>query len=94
MRAPRLPSPLTLLVGCTVVAAALSYVLPAGQYDRHDDPATGRTVVVAGTFHSVPAHPVDAFGAMVAIPRGIIDAASVIAFSTVRLHVRLATHTR
>jgi uncharacterized ion transporter superfamily protein YfcC len=76
----RVPAPLVLLVACTLVAALLSHVLPAGQYDRRDDAATGRRVVVAGTYHAVPAQPVGPFQAIVAIPDGIIDAASVIAF--------------
>jgi uncharacterized ion transporter superfamily protein YfcC len=74
----RFPHPLTLLVGCILFAAALSYVLPAGEYDRVPDPATGRRVVVAGTYHAVPRTPVGPFQALVAIPRGMADAASVI----------------
>lgn len=54
MRVMRVPSPLTLLVGCTLIAAALTYVIPAGEYDRRNDPATGRSVVVSGTYHRVP----------------------------------------
>jgi uncharacterized ion transporter superfamily protein YfcC len=54
-------------------------VLPAGKYERREDPATGRSVVVAGTYHRVDPQPVDPFQAVVAIPKGIIDAASVIA---------------
>ena len=76
----RLPHAITLLVACTILAALLTYVLPAGQFDRRDDPETGRRVVVAGTYHRVPAHPIGPFQTMVAIPDGIIDAASVIAF--------------
>jgi uncharacterized ion transporter superfamily protein YfcC len=75
----RFPHPLTLLVGFIVLVAAMSYVLPAGQFDRRDDPVTGRKIVVAGTYHSVPQQPVSAFQAVVAIPKGIADAASVIA---------------
>ena len=74
----RFPHPLILLVGCILLAAAASYVLPAGQYDRRDDPTTGRRVVVAGTYHAVPPSPVGAFQAMVAIPKGMADAASVV----------------
>jgi uncharacterized ion transporter superfamily protein YfcC len=74
----RFPHPLTLMVGCIVVAAALSYVLPAGQFERRDDPATGRRVVVAGTYHRVPPAPVRPFDAMVAIPKGMADAGAVI----------------
>ncbi|MGH7632858.1 MAG: YfcC family protein, partial [Gemmatimonadaceae bacterium] len=76
----RLPHPLTLMVGCTIVAAMLTHILPAGQFDRHDDPATGRSVVTAGTYHVVAAHPLGPFETLVSIPDGIIDAAPVIAF--------------
>jgi uncharacterized ion transporter superfamily protein YfcC len=72
------PHPLTLLVGCVVLAAILTWVLPAGTYQRRDDPATGRSVVVPGTFTRVEPHPVGPFAAFVAIPQGIVDAASVI----------------
>jgi uncharacterized ion transporter superfamily protein YfcC len=54
--------------------------VPAGQYDRRDDPATGRKVVVAGSFHRVDSHPIGPFDTLLTIPRGMIDAASVIFF--------------
>lgn len=72
------PHPLILLLGCVAIAAALTWVVPAGAYDRRDDPATGRAVVVAGTYHPVDQAPVGAFEALVAVPKGLIDAASVI----------------
>ncbi len=74
----RFPHVLTLLTGCILLAAALSYVLPAGRYDRQEDEATGREVVVAGTFHEVEQNPVGPFQMFVAIPLGMADAASVI----------------
>jgi uncharacterized ion transporter superfamily protein YfcC len=74
----RLPHPIVLLGGAVAVAAVLTWLLPAGQYDRQDDAATGRRVVVAGTYHRTdPAH-VGPFAAAVAIPRGFIAAADVI----------------
>jgi len=78
MAKSKFPHPLTLLAGCIVLAAIFSYILPAGQFDRVDDPATGRKVVVAGTYHRVPQQPVTPFQAIVAIPKGMADAASVI----------------
>ena len=57
----RFPHPLILLLGCILVAAALSYVLPAGEYQRIEDPVTGRKVVVAGTYHAVARTPVGPF---------------------------------
>jgi uncharacterized ion transporter superfamily protein YfcC len=74
----RFPHPLTLLLGCILLAMALSWVLPPGEYARHDDPVTGRSIVVPGTYHAVPASTVGPFKALVDIPRGMIDAADVI----------------
>ncbi len=75
----RLPHPLVLLLVAVAVAAALTWVLPAGEYDRRDDPVTHRSVVVAGTYHSVDRAPVGPFAAAVAVPRGFVEAADVIA---------------
>ncbi len=69
-----------MLLGSAVfVAALLTWVLPAGEYDRKDDPVTGRSVVVAGTYHHVAPTPVGPFAAAVAIPRGFVAAADVVA---------------
>ena len=78
MTPPRLPHPLVLLVGCVALATALSYVVPAGQYDRREDAATGRHLAVAGSYHAVPPHHVGFFETFLAVPQGMIDAASVI----------------
>ena len=72
------PHPLVLLSACIVLAAAGSYLLPAGAYDRITDEEVGRTVVVAGTYHEVEPSPVGPFEAIVALPRGMVDAAEVI----------------
>jgi len=74
----RFPHPLTLLTGFILFAAALSYVIPAGRYERRDDPVTGRSVVVPGTYAEVDASPVGLFDAVVAIPRGMLDAGDVV----------------
>lgn len=74
----RFPHPLVLLLACLGLAAAASHLLPAGQYERREDPVTGRSVVVAGTYHRVEPAPVGAFRTLVAIPRGMADAAGVI----------------
>ncbi len=74
----RLPHPLVLLLACVLVAAVVTHVLAPGQYDRRDDPATGRRVVVAGTYHRVDPAPVSVFAAFVAVPRGVVAAAEVV----------------
>ena len=78
VRGWRFPHPLTLLTVAVLAAAALSYVLPAGEYERRDDPETGRTVVVPGTFQEVEANRIGLFEAIVAIPRGMADRADVV----------------
>ncbi len=76
----KFPHPLSLLFGCILLAAALTWVLPAGRYDRHQDEATGREVVTAGSYHRTPQNPLGAFDTLVAIPKGMADAGSVIFF--------------
>src|SRR5262249_56478684 len=72
-----LPHPLILLLAGVAAAAALTWILPAGAFDRRDDPATGRRVGVAGTYHAVQRAPVGPFAAAVARPPGFLAAAHV-----------------
>ena len=76
----RFPDALTFLFLCLIAASALTWMLPAGEYERRQDPATHRAVVVPDTYHAVSASPVGPFGALVAIPRGFTNAAAVIGF--------------
>ncbi len=76
----RFPHPLILLVGGIMTAMVLTWVVPAGQYQRRQDPANDRSVVVAGTYHSVPRQPVGPFQAAVSIPTGLINAADIVFF--------------
>src|SRR6266852_3322131 len=74
-----LPHPLILLLAGVAAAAALTWILPSGAFDRRDDPVTGRRIVVAGTYHPVPRAPVGLLAAAIAVPRGFVAAAEVIA---------------
>ena len=74
-----LPHPAILLSLAIGAAAMLTWVLPAGEYDRMDDPVTGRRIVVAGTYHAVDRAPVGPFAAVMAAPRGFAEAVDVIA---------------
>jgi uncharacterized ion transporter superfamily protein YfcC len=74
----RFPHPLILLVACTLLAAALTHLLPAGHFERREDATTGRIVVVAGTYAPMEPRPVGAFPALVAIPKGMADASAII----------------
>jgi uncharacterized ion transporter superfamily protein YfcC len=74
----RLPHPLVLLLGGVAVAALLTWVLPAGAYDRVPDAASGRDLVVAGSFHRVAATPVGPLAAVMAVPGGILAGGDVV----------------
>ena len=74
----RLPHPLVLLLGGVLVATIMTWVLPAGRYERREDPATHREVVIAGTYARVDAAPVGVMGMLMAVPRGIVAGADVI----------------
>lgn len=73
------PHPLVLLTVCVGLAAVASHLLPAGEYERRLDEESGQNVVVPGTYHEVEPNPVGPFDAIVALPRGIAEAVSVIA---------------
>jgi uncharacterized ion transporter superfamily protein YfcC len=75
---PRLPHPFVLLLSAVAVAVALTWVIPAGRYERRQDPDTGREVVVAGTYQRVEQQPLGLMAALLAPPRGIIAGADVI----------------
>ena len=74
----KLPHPLVLLLGGVVVAVVLTWILPAGAYQRRTDADTGREVVIPGTYARVESSPVGPMGALLAVPLGIVAGADVI----------------
>lgn len=60
------------------MAAALTWLLPAGAYERTVDAATGASRVIPGTYAPTAAAPVGPFGALLAVPRGFVSGADVI----------------
>ncbi|AMR26665.1 hypothetical protein A0257_05785 [Hymenobacter psoromatis] len=78
MKSLRFPHPLVLLTLFIILAAGLSYVLPAGQFDRRLNAATGREVVVPNSYHRVPPTPVGPLEVAVAVPKGLAAAGAVV----------------
>jgi len=72
--------PLLLIGSIIVLAAILTWILPAGQFDRKIDPQTHRTVVVPGSYKSVAQHPVGPWGTLISIPQGLVEAGEVVFF--------------
>jgi uncharacterized ion transporter superfamily protein YfcC len=71
-------NPFVLLIAFILFAAALTWVLPAGRYERRLDAATGRNVVVAGSYRAVAPAPVGPFQAVTAIHKGMVNGASLL----------------
>ncbi|MFS8542036.1 MAG: TIGR00366 family protein, partial [Tissierellales bacterium] len=57
-----------------------TYIVPAGQYDRVEDPKTNRTIVDPNSYKTVERNPVNLFKVLTAVPRGMIDAAQITFF--------------
>ena len=72
--------PLLLIGSIIVLAAILTWVFPAGQFERTTDPQTHRTIVVPGSYKSVARQPVGPWGVLVSIPEGLSEAAEVVFF--------------
>lgn len=76
----RVPHTLVLLFGMIVVALLLTYVLPAGQYERVEN-EQGRMQVVPGSFTTLPdATPPSPLVVFTSVPRGLEAAAEIIFF--------------
>jgi uncharacterized ion transporter superfamily protein YfcC len=74
-----MPHPLALMGGCILVAGLLTHIVPAGRYERQENPATGREMVVPGTYTRIAPHPLGPLDIALAVPKGVIDAADVLA---------------
>lgn len=68
-----------LLIGIILICSVLTYIIPAGQYQMMTL-ADGREVVDPASFQSVANTPVNLMGFLTAIPRGMVESASIIFF--------------
>src|SRR5690554_23590 len=69
----RFPTAYTILFGLIVLVAALTWIIPAGQYERVVDETVGRTVAVAGTYAEVASNPQGFVDVMLAPIAGFYD---------------------
>lgn len=67
-----------LLFSVIVIAAILTYIVPAGEYDRVED--SGRTLVIPDSFHFTKSDPVGFFDIFKSIHTGMVNSAGIIFF--------------
>ncbi len=71
-----IPHPVVMLFGMLLMAAAMSYIIPAGSFDRVE--VDGRMSVVPGSFKAIPSDPLSLMDLFMALPLGFKTAVDII----------------
>lgn len=74
------PHTFVILVAIIIIAAIATYLIPAGEFTRFKDAATGKTLVEAGSYHRIAYNPLNPLLIPSAIYTGIVKSASTITF--------------
>ena len=74
------PHTFVILVAIILIAAAATYFVPAGEFNRYEDKATGKTLVEAGSYHTIASKPINPLKIPGAIYTGIVDSAPILTF--------------
>ena len=74
------PHTLVIIVILIFLATAATYIIPAGEFTRYEDPVSGETLVQAGSYVSTGTNPANPLHMPMLMYDGILDAADVIAF--------------
>lgn len=74
----QLPHIFAILFCVLVIVTILTHILPAGEYLRFDDPATGRSVIDPASYAQVESTPVGVLDMLSAIPNGFEQAAQIV----------------
>lgn len=74
----RIPHTYVILFAMIILAAILTWILPAGQFQREVVEGLNNPVVIPGSYETVPQQGVGLFGIFLAIPKGMVGSASII----------------
>lgn len=73
-------NPLTLLFILILLVSALTYIIPAGEYQRVKDEETGNVIVIAETYHEIEKSPATPITILTSFDAGLQKAAPIISF--------------
>ena len=73
----KMPHTYVILVTIMVVMLLLTHIIPAGEYDRVQDPVSGKMVVVPGSYHTIDVDAPGFFDLFMALQTGYVDAANI-----------------
>ena len=76
----KIPHTYVILGIIIVIMAVLTWIVPAGEFDRVVDEASGRTLVVPGSYHEVEGNPVGLFRLLTLVQEAMIDSSGIIFF--------------
>jgi len=76
----KVPHTYVLIFSVMLIMAFCTYIIPAGEYTRIQDPATGKMVLDPASFHLVKQAPISFFNFFKAIPNGMSAASKIIFF--------------
>ena len=76
----KFPDTMTLMCYVALFMCILTYIIPAGAYDRIYDEATGRNIVDATSYHAVEQNPVSLLGLLESPYAAMQDGIEIIAF--------------
>lgn len=75
----KVPHVYVILMTIVAVCAVLTYIVPAGEYARVEGPG-GRMIVDPNTFKYIARTPVNLFGFLASVPKGMVEVAEIIFF--------------
>lgn len=73
----KMPHTYVILSALLILVSALTYIIPSGSYERVKDMATGKMIVVPGSFVFAPGKTPKIFDIFLNLQRGYIDAADI-----------------
>lgn len=73
-------NPIIILACIMLLAAIMTYIIPAGTFDRVEIPGTEYESVVPGSYHTVESTPIGPFAFFMSLTKGLQDAAYIIFF--------------
>ncbi|MCG7338003.1 TIGR00366 family protein [Staphylococcus sp. ACRSN] len=76
LKCMKTPHTYALLLSIIICASILTYIIPAGTYDR--EKKGEQTLVVSGTYHEIQQHGVSFFDIFRAIPEGLISGGEIV----------------
>ncbi|MCH4886308.1 putative basic amino acid antiporter YfcC [Acidaminobacter sp. JC074] len=76
----KIPHTFVLLFAMVLICSVLTYIIPAGEFDRMTDEVTGKTIIVEGSYHTVDRSPTGIMDFFVSFYAGSKAASGIIFF--------------